>query len=139
MSRTFYLMIELDNAAFSEGEGAEIARILREVADRVEGRGRASGTERDANGNRVCAWTVAESGSVAEVVGSPLSVEFGRAVTVERCRIPSAREGFVPAGTPVFLAHRDTDNPIPPHVRDRNVAALVHPWNVMHDLRSALD
>jgi hypothetical protein len=51
----FILEIETDNAAFERPNGeAEIARILRKVADSVEGYRRLSGTERDYNGNTVC-------------------------------------------------------------------------------------
>jgi len=49
------ISIEMDNAAF-DPHGAELARILRELADRVEGRATADGQSynlRDANGNRV--------------------------------------------------------------------------------------
>ena len=52
----FYLNIETDNAAFSDDAfEAEIARILRRVADRVE-RGEQSGGILDVNGNGVGDW-----------------------------------------------------------------------------------
>lgn len=52
----FYLNIVTDNAAFEDLE-AEIARILRRVAARVE-QGEQSGGVMDANGNRVGDWDV---------------------------------------------------------------------------------
>ena len=52
----FYLNIKTDNAAFSDDAfEAEIARILRRVADRVE-RGEQSGGILDVNGNGVGDW-----------------------------------------------------------------------------------
>ena len=53
----FRLAIECDNAAFEAGnEGMEVARILRELADRVESRGDFEGCAfrlMDFNGNGV--------------------------------------------------------------------------------------
>lgn len=58
----FRVEIETSNAAFSDGEsefaGPELARILRALADRVEG-GIPTGdgaSLRDVNGNTVGAW-----------------------------------------------------------------------------------
>ena len=48
----FTLQIETGNAAFEHGGGAEIARILREVADRIAV-GRFTNKLRDSNGNTV--------------------------------------------------------------------------------------
>lgn len=51
----FEITIETDNAAFGEDEGGagpEVARILREVADKVEN-GAAGGRVFDFNGNGV--------------------------------------------------------------------------------------
>jgi hypothetical protein len=48
----FELKIETDNAAFSEDPGAEIARILRDVA-RVVAQGGLEGFVADSNGNMV--------------------------------------------------------------------------------------
>lgn len=52
----FTLKIETDNAAFGDGnitdERYELARILREVAKRLES-GEDSGAVRDVNGNKV--------------------------------------------------------------------------------------
>lgn len=49
--------IEMDNAAFEDQAGSECARILRDVADKLEGRDMVSTgelfTTRDYNGNRV--------------------------------------------------------------------------------------
>lgn len=58
----FSLEMDLDNAAFADDPGAEVARILRDIADKVtRGQGftigDATGTPiRDANGNRVGTW-----------------------------------------------------------------------------------
>lgn len=48
----FKIEISTDNAAFQDDPGAEVARILREVAERVEA-GELSRTVRDYNGNGV--------------------------------------------------------------------------------------
>jgi hypothetical protein len=49
----FRVSIRTDNAAFEEGDrGAEVARILRDVADRLED-GFEAGSVRDINGNLV--------------------------------------------------------------------------------------
>ena len=52
--KTYMLTIETGNAAFEADRDAEVARILREAADRIE-RGDHYGefTLRDYNGNRV--------------------------------------------------------------------------------------
>jgi hypothetical protein len=61
MSKTVKISIDTDNAAFGVTEYdryAEIARILREAADRVEtGDHFGEFTLRDINGNRVGAFT----------------------------------------------------------------------------------
>lgn len=48
----FIVTIECDNAAFSPDYSAEIARILRQIATKVEG-SIDYGVVNDANGNRV--------------------------------------------------------------------------------------
>lgn len=66
----FTLKIRTDNAAFNDDDakeggspaamGAELARILRDVACMIEdgmGPEPEDGTERDANGNTVCGWS----------------------------------------------------------------------------------
>jgi hypothetical protein len=49
--------IEMDNAAFEDGNGREAARILRDLADNIEpwqlAAGEANPSLRDANGNKV--------------------------------------------------------------------------------------
>lgn len=54
----FWAEFDLGNAAF-EGEACpgEVARILRQVADRVEA-GHDEGLVHDVNGNKVGAWTL---------------------------------------------------------------------------------
>jgi hypothetical protein len=56
----FILRIQTDNAAFNENEGnlgTELARILRDVATRIDGASDlALGDARDINGNRVGGW-----------------------------------------------------------------------------------
>ena len=50
--------IKTDNAAFQgDSLGPELARILREIAEKLEG-GRDGGPVMDANGNRVGAWSM---------------------------------------------------------------------------------
>lgn len=49
----FTLTISTDNAAFADDEGAEVARILREAADAIEGEAEQVGHLYDVNGNRV--------------------------------------------------------------------------------------
>lgn len=48
----FTLTIETENAAFANNMAGEVARILREAADRLEAGGEV-GVLRDANGNKV--------------------------------------------------------------------------------------
>jgi len=52
----FKLNFNMDNAAFGDPD-LEIARILHEIADKVE-RGIQGGPVRDINGNNVGAWTI---------------------------------------------------------------------------------
>lgn len=63
----FSLKLDCDNAEFEEDRSATVARILRNLADRIErgggdycatinNRGVASGALFDANGNRCGAW-----------------------------------------------------------------------------------
>ena len=52
----FKVTIRTDNAAFEgEGRAAETARILRELADKIES-GRVYGSVQDGNGNAVGAF-----------------------------------------------------------------------------------
>ena len=58
---TFTLTVEIDNAAFEDGD--ELVRILRRVALQVEGEGSRFGSPvvcpvRDINGNTVGEWKV---------------------------------------------------------------------------------
>jgi hypothetical protein len=48
---TFYVQFECDNAAFEDNAHGEIARILREIAKKVE-IGQTEGACMDFNGNR---------------------------------------------------------------------------------------
>lgn len=53
--------VKMDNAAFEEaGNGTEAARILRKLANQIEGLDLQEdcGTVNDGNGNKVCCWTV---------------------------------------------------------------------------------
>lgn len=62
MTKRFQLQITCDNAAFESETDVEIARILREVADRIE-RGDSYSTFRnihDANGNIVGTFALKE-------------------------------------------------------------------------------
>lgn len=58
MTNRFIVELECENEAFVGGVSAEVARILRNIADRIEdvpldGRAVPIGTARDLNGNRV--------------------------------------------------------------------------------------
>lgn len=62
----FEIDLELNNAAFADHPGAEIAQILRALADRLDnltpdGEGQLQREEplRDANGNRCGNWRIA--------------------------------------------------------------------------------
>ena len=49
----FKLWITMENAAFEAAPQAEVCRILRDVAERIESNGYWEGNIRDVNGNRV--------------------------------------------------------------------------------------
>jgi hypothetical protein len=49
---TFNVKISTGNAAFEDNAGTELARILRELADKLDN-GETTGILRDYNGNRV--------------------------------------------------------------------------------------
>lgn len=56
---TFRVYFNTDNAAFAPSNGDEIARILRDLAGKLDGRSVKPddcGPIRDANGNRVGSW-----------------------------------------------------------------------------------
>ncbi len=60
----FKLEFATDNAAFESAPESEVARILREIADRIEGAGSARGLTiggkvADENGNTVGKWSLA--------------------------------------------------------------------------------
>lgn len=63
-SRVVRIEIETDNAAFADGECREVARILRNIADRCEYRGPICEMDemraRDYNGNHVATVKVSE-------------------------------------------------------------------------------
>lgn len=66
MSR-FVVELECDNDAFAEAPSAEVARILRDIANRIEdtpldSRAIPIGTARDLNGNRVGFFRFTEEG-----------------------------------------------------------------------------
>jgi len=59
----FHLEIETSNAAFADDPAGEVARILRDLAERIEGYGVAPASAmslRDANGNAVGEWSYTE-------------------------------------------------------------------------------
>lgn len=57
MTKSFTLTIETTNEAFGDWPGNEVARILRDLANRVDGDSEGmTGTCRDLNGNRVGSW-----------------------------------------------------------------------------------
>lgn len=53
----FTLSITTDNAAFEDDPGPEVARLLRDAAERVEA-GVSAGVLRDVNGNTVGEWSL---------------------------------------------------------------------------------
>lgn len=56
---TFQLRINMDNAAFFPTYGPELARVLRDLAERLEdAAGNSSGTVRDLNGNTAGAFKI---------------------------------------------------------------------------------
>lgn len=55
----FTLEVSTENAAFDDDPAAELCRILRAVADAIEG-GADEGPIRDANGNTVGQWEATE-------------------------------------------------------------------------------
>jgi hypothetical protein len=60
---TFKLEIHADNAAFDPDPTPELARLLRELADKVETYGKVGypfGRLRDLNGNQVGRWALAK-------------------------------------------------------------------------------
>lgn len=52
MATTFKVSFKVDNAAFEGAPEVEAARILREIADKIEA-GQFSGAVMDVNGNKV--------------------------------------------------------------------------------------
>lgn len=54
------LTISMDNAAFGDDPAAELARILRDLADRVERVNPENISVRDANGNKVGELTITD-------------------------------------------------------------------------------
>jgi hypothetical protein len=58
----FTVSFETSNAAFDDGIGGvlEITRLLRHIADEVEGGSFVAGSLRDINGNTVGSWSLDE-------------------------------------------------------------------------------
>lgn len=61
MTNMFKVYINTDNAAFDteenpDGERLEVARILRDIANKLEN-GKEDGVAHDVNGNRVGEWS----------------------------------------------------------------------------------
>lgn len=63
----FTLNIDTKNAAFTDGGIYEIARLIRETADRLED-GHTTGYLRDYNGNHVGYWEHASESTHTEAV-----------------------------------------------------------------------
>lgn len=55
----FTLSFTMDNAAFEDEPATESARILRDIAEKVEA-GHGGGKIRDINGNSIGTWSVEE-------------------------------------------------------------------------------
>ena len=58
-------IIDTSNAAFEDGRSAEVARILRNTANRL-GQGQTAGNLHDANGNPVGQWYLEDSDEYLE-------------------------------------------------------------------------
>lgn len=58
----FTVTIDTDNAAFEDGAGIEVARILRDIAEQVEDARPENSTISvfDVNGNRVGGWKLVD-------------------------------------------------------------------------------
>lgn len=52
--------IDMNNSAFTDAPGVELARILRQTADRIDEGQRGGGFFVDANGNTVGKWEIVE-------------------------------------------------------------------------------
>ena len=55
----FRLEFSTDNAAFADDARGEVARVLRDIAARIE-RGATDGLARDINGNMVGGWRLGD-------------------------------------------------------------------------------
>ena len=63
----FTIKIDCDNAAFEECTGVEVARIIRDAAERIDGRPLCEGNSqplRDVNGNTVGHFDVWETADI---------------------------------------------------------------------------
>ena len=58
--KSFTMQMDTENAVFADDPAAEIARILRKLADRIESAGNSDtgGRLLDANGNAVGTWEI---------------------------------------------------------------------------------
>lgn len=72
----FTLTIDCDNAAFGETHGErcdQIARILHDAADGLDGNPSDNATLRDSNGNTVGSYTLTEGGGTVALLRGLLS------------------------------------------------------------------
>ena len=72
----FVLSFDMDNDAFREDTGPEVARILRDVARTVEHWSLTPGDSRfayDTNGNKVGEWTVEGEDEPCTICGTTLN------------------------------------------------------------------
>ncbi len=67
---TVSIKIDTGNAAFTDNEGAEVARILRRYAEHIDGGGPYESALMDYNGNRVGKVTVTRSRSTRSRKGA---------------------------------------------------------------------
>lgn len=56
----FQIQFKTDNAAFEDSPASEVARILREVADKIEDGASFEGRVRDCNGNTIGSFELKE-------------------------------------------------------------------------------
>lgn len=90
--RVFRLEIECENAAFDEAPGYEIARILRNAGSQME-QGFIDGTLRDANGNKVGRFELADE-QEAEAEIDRILARLDREIPEQEARVQRLMERY---------------------------------------------
>lgn len=91
--RVFRLEIECENAAFDANPLPEIARILREAADRVDRASAAAGNLRDSNGNKVGRFELADE-QEAEAEIDRILARLDREIPEQEARVQRLMERY---------------------------------------------